>query len=307
MKHHALAALGLLLIAAVPAAADNAVAPGGTLRAAYLASNPAQAVQDRATGDIRGASADLARELGRRLNIPVELKPLVNVAAVIEAVSDAALAREASGQRGDSTVRAHSASEDARERAGDTRPEPGSSARGQADIGFIAHEPSRAATVDFSQTYMLVQQSFLVLEDSPIRAIADVDQGGRKIGGTRADSITLFMKRKFKQATLVELENNPAEIKRMLTGKEIDAFGANRQRLTTLMKETPGTRILPDSLFGVPQTIIVLKGKADALTVINRFLDDVRASGFLRSAIEKSGIIGIEAAPGGSWTPSVPE
>src|SRR5438094_1131945 len=41
----------------------------------------------------------------------------------------AALASEASGQRGDSMVRAHSASEDARERAGDTRPERGSSAR----------------------------------------------------------------------------------------------------------------------------------------------------------------------------------
>jgi hypothetical protein len=41
----------------------------------------------------------------------------------------AALASEASGQRGNSIVRAHSASEDARVRAGDTRPEPGSSAR----------------------------------------------------------------------------------------------------------------------------------------------------------------------------------
>jgi multicomponent Na+:H+ antiporter subunit C len=41
----------------------------------------------------------------------------------------AALASEASGQRGDSMVGAHSASEDARERADDTRPEPGSSAR----------------------------------------------------------------------------------------------------------------------------------------------------------------------------------
>src|SRR5262245_15488801 len=41
----------------------------------------------------------------------------------------AALASEASGQRGVSIVHAHSASEDARERADDTRPEPGSSAR----------------------------------------------------------------------------------------------------------------------------------------------------------------------------------
>src|SRR5262245_23866532 len=41
----------------------------------------------------------------------------------------AVLASEASGQRGHSEVRAHSASEDARKRADDTRPEPGSSAR----------------------------------------------------------------------------------------------------------------------------------------------------------------------------------
>jgi len=41
----------------------------------------------------------------------------------------AALASEASGQRGNSIVRAHSASEDARERADDTRPGPRSSAR----------------------------------------------------------------------------------------------------------------------------------------------------------------------------------
>ena len=41
----------------------------------------------------------------------------------------AALAGEESGQRGNSAVRAHSASEDARERAGDTHPQPGSSAR----------------------------------------------------------------------------------------------------------------------------------------------------------------------------------
>jgi tetratricopeptide (TPR) repeat protein len=40
-----------------------------------------------------------------------------------------ALASEASGQRDNSIVRAHSASEDARKRADDTRPEPGSSAR----------------------------------------------------------------------------------------------------------------------------------------------------------------------------------
>jgi polar amino acid transport system substrate-binding protein len=178
---------------------------------------------------------------------------------------------------------------------------------GAADIGFVAYEPSRAGTVEFSQTYLLVQQSFLVLDGSPIRVVADVDRAGRKVAGVRADSMMLFMKRKLKNATLIELENNVPEIKRMLAAGEIDAFGANRQRLTTMMSEMPGTRLLPDSLFGVPQTIIVPKGKPEVLAGVNRFIDDVRASGLLQRVITDSGIVGITPSPGGTWQPSVPE
>jgi polar amino acid transport system substrate-binding protein len=251
--------------AAMPAAAET-LAPTGTLRAVYLAGNPAQAVQDRATGAIRGVSADLARELGKRIGSPVEIKPVADPQAVIDAV-----------------------------------------AGGSADIGFVAYAPSRAGTVEFSQTYMQVQQSFLVSEASPIRAIADIDRAGQKIAGSRNDSITLYMKRKYKQATVLEIDPRPAEIGRLFAAKEIDAFGANRQRLTTLMQDLPGLRLLPGSLFGVPQTIVVGKGKAEALAAINRFLDEMRASGFIARAIEASGIVGIEVAPGGSWTPSVPD
>jgi polar amino acid transport system substrate-binding protein len=105
----------------------------------------------------------------------------------------------------------------------------------------------------------------------------------------------------------MEIEPNPAEIRRLLLAKEIDAFGANRQRLTTLMNASPGTRLLPGSLFGVPQTIVVPKEKAEVLAAVNRFIDDVRASGFLARAMAASGIIGIEAAPPGTWQPSVPD
>jgi polar amino acid transport system substrate-binding protein len=255
------------LLGAPPAyAADRDIAPGGTLRAVYLGGNPAQAVQDRTTGAIRGDSADLARELGRRIGVPVEIKPVANPKAVIDAVSG-----------------------------------------GEVDIGFVAFEPSRAGPVEFSQTYMLVRQSFLVLAESSIRAVADIDRANQKIAGTVNDSITLFMKRKLRNATLREIANDPAEIKRLLLAKEIDAFGANRQRLTNLMKDTPGLRLLPDNLFGVPQTIIVPKGRAEVLAAVNRFIDDVRASGFLQRAIENSGVVGLEPAPAGSWQPSVPD
>jgi acyl-CoA synthetase (AMP-forming)/AMP-acid ligase II len=64
----------------------------------------------------------------------------------------AVLASEASGQRGHSEVRAHSASEDARKRADDTRPEPGSLLEllGMLETGYQAYtrpgdDPERVA------------------------------------------------------------------------------------------------------------------------------------------------------------------
>ena len=252
----------LVMIAAAVACATSAVAgdiaPGGTLRAAYLGTNPAQAMRDPATGEVRGAAYDLARELARRNNVPLEFKPIAGPPAVIEAVKNA-----------------------------------------EADIGFVAYEATRLGTVEFSQTYMLVRQSFLVLDGSPIRAIADVDRAGQKIAGTVNDSITLCMKRILKQATIVELENNPAELSEALTARTIDALGANRQRLSTLSTATPGTRLLPDDLFNVPQNIVVPKDRPAALAAMNALIDDVRVSGILQSAIERGGAIGVAIAPAG--------
>src|SRR6478736_2588901 len=147
MRFKAILAAVLLLASVGPGLASD-IAPTGTLRAAYLGNNPAQAVRDPASGEIRGASADLARELGRRRNMPLVFLPLTNPPTVIEAV-----------------------------------------AKGDADIGFVAYAPERVGTVEFSQIYMLVQQSFIVPDSSPIRSVADIDVPGRRIAGGKNDSI----------------------------------------------------------------------------------------------------------------------
>jgi len=107
------------------------------------------------------------------------------------------------------------------------------------------------------------------------------------------------MKRILKQATIVELENNPAELSKALTERAIDALGANRQRLTTLSTATPGTRLLPDDLFNVPQNIVVPKDRPAALAAVNALIDEARASSFLQSAIERGGATGVAVAPAG--------
>ena len=170
---------------------------------------------------------------------------------------------------------------------------------GQADVGFVAYNPERAGAVEFSRPFMLVQQSFLVKQDSPIRSVKEIDQPKPvKIGARKADSIwRLSLARTLKQAKLVEItESNGGEGIQALAAGEVDAFGSNRQRLSDTLRAAPGLRLLPDDLYGVEQTIIVPAGNAESLNTVNQFIDEVRRSGFLAASIARSGVIGIGVA-----------
>ena len=83
-----LVALTLLLSCAttsqVHVAARSELAPSGKLRAAINFGNPILAVKDAATGEPRGVSVDLSRELARRLGVPVEFVTYDAAGKVVE-------------------------------------------------------------------------------------------------------------------------------------------------------------------------------------------------------------------------------
>ena len=66
-----------------------------------------------------------------------------------------------------------------------------------------------------------------------------------------------------------------------------------------LAAATPGTRLLPDDLFNVPQNIVVPKERPVALAAVNALIDELRASGALQRAIAQGGAIGVAVAPAG--------
>ena len=93
MARTTLSLLSILLLAncvttpmrtAPPPAAVADLAPSGTLRAAINFGNPILAIRDPVTGAPRGVSVDLARELGARLGVPVELVPFMAAGKVAE-------------------------------------------------------------------------------------------------------------------------------------------------------------------------------------------------------------------------------
>lgn len=67
----------------------NALAPTGRLRASINLGNPVLAGRDKVTGELSGVSVDLARELGHRLGVSVDLMAVDAAEKSVNAVRDA--------------------------------------------------------------------------------------------------------------------------------------------------------------------------------------------------------------------------
>jgi polar amino acid transport system substrate-binding protein len=253
----------LFLILATPAAAASDLAadlaPTGTLRAAYIATNPVQASVDPATKELRGPAAAITAALAREVGVPFIITGAKGVDGVLEAVKS-----------------------------------------GAADIGFLAFDPVRAAQVDFSQNYALAQNTYVVVESSPIRSVADVDRAGVRIGVGARDAGDYFLTRTLKAATLVRNEGGIGEavIKALLAG-ELEAYAGNRMRLSEAVKKAPGLRLVPDNFYGVEQAVIVPKGSAARLAIVEKIIDAARSSGVIAEAIARAGLVGVDVAPPG--------
>ena len=70
----------------VPPLAKFDLAPSGTLRAGINFGNVLLTGKDPKTGEPRGVAVDLARELGRRLGVPVEIVAFDSAGAMADAV-----------------------------------------------------------------------------------------------------------------------------------------------------------------------------------------------------------------------------
>jgi len=74
----------------ISAAVLSDLAPTGQLRVGINYGNPVLATKDPGSGALRGVAVDLAHELGRRVNLPVELVAFDSAGKMFDAVKDGA-------------------------------------------------------------------------------------------------------------------------------------------------------------------------------------------------------------------------
>jgi polar amino acid transport system substrate-binding protein len=244
---------------AFPAAAQVAaeLAPTGTLRAAFIATNPVQARVDASTGEVRGPAADLTRALAERLGVPFTIAPAQGAAGVIESVKN---------RTADIGFVAFDA----------TRAE-------QVDFSqpylFSPNTYLVRATSPFNSVADLDRVGIRI-------GIGERDAGDLFL--TRALKSAQLSRRPGAEIM--------AGIKMLVAG-ELDAYAANRTRLIAIAAREPGLRVLPDNFYSVEQSIVVAKGNSVGLAVVDLFVAEARATGLVQSAIARADLRGVEVAP----------
>ena len=80
---------------------------------------------------------------------------------------------------------------------------------GAWDVCFLAIEPARAALIDFTAPYVIIEGTYLVDVASPLKNVADVDHDGIRIAVARGSAYDLYLSRTLRHATLVRYPARP--------------------------------------------------------------------------------------------------
>jgi len=163
---------------------------------------------------------------------------------------------------------------------------------GAWDIAFLAIDPERAGTIDFTAPYVEIEGTYLVPSGSSLHTVADVDREGIRVGASAGSAYDLFLSRNLQHAQLVRAGSPDAAFELIASGK-VDVIGGVRQHLVVAAAKLPGSRVFDDRFMAIQQALGIPKGHDEGAKYLREFIEDVKASGFVARALEKAGVRGV--------------
>jgi polar amino acid transport system substrate-binding protein len=231
------------------------LAPTGSIRAAINYGNPVLAQKDEDTGEPRGVSADIAREVSLRVGIALRFVAFDAAGKVF-----AALAEEA------------------------------------WDVAFLAIDPNRAREIDFTAPYVIIEGTYMVRQESPLRAIEQVDRSGVRVAVGAGSAYDLFLTRTLKQAQIVRAPTG-AEAIELFLREGLEAVAGVKSPLQRFAKDRAHLRVMDGRFMTIEQAMGVPKGRAAALVYLQDMLEVLKAGGFVADALQRSGQHDARVAP----------
>lgn len=169
--------------------------------------------------------------------------------------------------------------------------------RDQADIGFFAVDPKRAEHIAFTAPYVLIEGAYLVRDASHLKSNAEVDRPEHRVVVGLGSAYDLYLTRELKQAAILRAPSSPAVVDVFLEqGAEVAA--GVKQQLEADAQRLPGLRLLPGRFMVIQQAMGCPRSRGDeAARELARFVEEMKASGFVAEALKRHGIQGASVAP----------
>lgn len=163
------------------------------------------------------------------------------------------------------------------------------------DIALIGAEPQRAEVISFTPAYTEIEATYLLPAGSPLAAIGEVDQPGRRIAVTERTAYALWLERNIRHAELVRTKTFD-EATSVFLGQKLDALAGLRPRLVSDEKAIPGSRMLPGRYMSVQQAMGTPRHNDAAIAYMARFVEAAIASGLVADLIGRHGVSGLTVA-----------
>ena len=169
----------------------------------------------------------------------------------------------------------------------------------RVDLAFVAIDPVRAADMEYTAPYVVIEGAYLVRNASPLQRNEEVDRVGTRIAVGRGSAYDLYLTREIKAATLVRVPTSPQVVDDFLA-QDLEVAAGVKQQLEMDGRRVGGVRLLPGRFMVINQAMGVPKGRTAAQAWLSAYIEEMKASGFVAEALKRHRIEGAAVAPAGA-------
>jgi len=150
--------------------------------------------------------------------------------------------------------------------------------------------------MEYTAPYVIIEGAYVVRHSSALQRNDEVDRAGTRVAVGRGSVYDLFLTRELKSATLVRAPTSP-EVTDLFLAQNLEAAAGVKQQLEADARRVGGVRLLPGRFMVIEQAMGVPKGRTAAQAWLIGFVEEMKASGFVASSLQRHGVDGAAVAP----------
>jgi polar amino acid transport system substrate-binding protein len=166
------------------------------------------------------------------------------------------------------------------------------------DVAFLALDPERAREILFTAAYVVINGNYVVRKDAPWTAVNEVDRDDVRISVSNKSVYDLFLTRSLKHAKIVRA-GNPREAAAVFQSERLEACAGVQSAMQQLVATDPTLRMIAEPFMQINQAMGTPAGRTAAAAYLKRFVEAIKAEGFVAKALARNGQSDASVAPPG--------